>query len=116
MSDAFDPADPAAWQSRGRSPEHAAAIAAAWRTFPDLPSDAPLSDRMTRGRERIAAMRSVNDAIAAEAASQREATNFAFTEDQIRRGLGSDRDIAIMRGHEDHALSWDLANRYADGW
>ena len=67
MSDAFDPADPAAWQSRGRSPEHAAAIAAAWRTFPDLPSDAPLSDRMTRGRERIAAMRSVNDAIAADA-------------------------------------------------
>lgn len=116
MSDAFDPADPAAWLSRGRSPEHAAAIAAAWRTFPDLPSDAPLSDRMTRGRERIAAMRSVNDAIAAEAASQREATNFAFTEDQIRRGLGSDRDIAIMRGREDHALSWDLANRYADGW
>lgn len=116
MSDAFDPADPAAWLSRGRSPEHAAAIAAAWRTFPDLPGDAPLADRMARGRERIAAMRSVNDAIAAENAAQRESTNFAFTEDQIRRGLGSDRDIAIMRGREDHALSWDLANRYADGW
>lgn len=116
MSDAFDPSDPAAWLSRGRTPEHAAAIAAAWRTFPDLPAAAPLADRMARGRERIAAMRSVNDAIAAESAAQREATNFAFTDDQVRRGRGDDRDIAILRGHENYGFSWDLANRYADGW
>lgn len=116
MSDAFDPSDPAAWLSRGRTPEHAAAIAAAWRTFPDLPAAAPLADRMARGRERIAAMRSVNDAIAAESAAQREATNFAFTDDQVGRGRGDDRDIAILRGHENYGFSWDLANRYADGW
>ena len=116
MSDAFDPSDPAAWRSCGRTPEHAAAIAAAWQTFPDLPADAPLSDRMARGRERIAAMRSVNDAIAAESATRREVSNFAFTEDQVRRGRGNDRDIAILRGRESYALSWDLANRYADGW
>lgn len=116
MPDPFDPSDPAAWLSRGRTPEHADAIASAWRTFPDLPADAPLADRMARGRERIAAMRSVNDAIAAESAAQRELTNFAFTEDQVRRGHGNDRDIAILRGHDDYCLSWDLANRYADGW
>ena len=51
----LDPADVSTWLTRGRTPEHAAAIAAAWRDFPDLPPDAPLQDRTARGRERIAA-------------------------------------------------------------
>lgn len=112
----FDPASPACWITRGRSPEHAAAIAGAWRDFPDLPPDAPLDARMARGRDRIAAMRPVNDAIARAAAAEREATNFAFTDNQLRHGRGNDRDLAILRGRDDHGYGWDLANRYADGW
>ena len=50
VTDDFDPADAASWLARGRTPEHAAAIAAAWRDFPDLPSTAPLDERMQRGR------------------------------------------------------------------
>ena len=46
----------------------AATIARAWRDFPDLAPDAPLAERQARGRERIAAMRPINDAIAAEGA------------------------------------------------
>ena len=53
----LDPADVSTWLTRVRTPEHAAAIAAAWRDFPDLPPDASLQDRTARGRERIAAMR-----------------------------------------------------------
>ncbi|WP_310106783.1 hypothetical protein [Sphingomonas sp. BE138] len=71
---------------------------------------------MARGRARIAAMRPVNDAIARAAAAEREATNFAFTDDAVRHGRGDDRDIAILRGREAHGYGWDLANRYADGW
>lgn len=116
MPEAFDPADPASWLSRGRTPEHAAAIAGAWRDFPDLPSDAPLERRMARGRERIAAMRPINDALRDHVEAERQATNFAFTEDQVRAGKGNDRDIAVLRGRDQYGYEWDVACRYADGW
>lgn len=116
MSRPFDPACADHWIAHGRKPAHAAAIAAAWRDFPDLPPGAPLDVRQARGRERIAAMRPINDAIAAEGAAQQEATNFAFTDRQLRLGKGSDRDVAVLRGRDDHGYGWDLANRYADGW
>ena len=116
MSQDFDPTDPSTWRGRGRSAEHAEAIAAAWRSVPDLPADAPLAERMNRGRERIAAMRPINDAIRDAAERERQATNFAFTEDQVRHGKGNDRDIAVLRGRSQYGYSWDVANRYADGW
>lgn len=116
MTQDFDPARADHWIAHGRHPAHAAAIARAWRDFPDLAPDAPLAERQARGRERIAAMRPVNDAIAAEGAARQEATNFAFTDRQLRDGNGSDRDIAVLRGRDEHGYGWDLANRYADGW
>lgn len=112
----LDPAEPNTWLARGRTPEHAAAIAGAWRDFPDLPPDAPMSDRMARSRARVAVMRPVNDAISAHTEAQREATNFAFLEDQARHGKANDRDLAILRGRDAHGYGWDVANRYADGW
>ena len=115
MSENFDPTEPSTWRARGRTAEHAEAIAAAWRLFPDLPANAPLADRMTRGRERIAAMRPINDAIRDAAERERQATNFAFTEDQVRHGKGNARDIALLRGRTRYGYSWDVANRYADG-
>ena len=116
VTDDFDPADAASWLARGRTPEHAAAIAAAWRDFPDLPSTAPLDERMQRGRERVAAMRVVNDAISAHGEAERQAANFAFTERQLRTGKGSDRDVAVLRGRDAYGYDWDVCNRYADGW
>lgn len=116
MTSPFNPACADHWIAHGRTPHHAAAIARAWQDFPDLAPDAPLQARQARGRERIAAMRSVNDTIAAEGAAQREATNFAFTDHQVRRARGNERDIAILRARDDYGFSWDLANRYADGW
>ena len=116
VTDDFDPADAASWLARGRTPEHAAAIAAAWRDFPDLPATAPLDERMARGRERVAAMRVVNDAIRAHGEAERQAANFAFTERQLREGKGSDRDVAVLRGRDAYGYDWDICNRYADGW
>ena len=116
VTDDFDPADAASWLARGRTPEHAAAIAAAWRDFPDLPATAPLNERMARGRERVAAMRVVNDAISAHGEAERQAANFAFTERQLREGKGSDRDVAVLRGRDAYGYDWDVCNRYADGW
>lgn len=116
VTDDFDPADAASWLARGRTPEHAAAIAAAWRDFPDLPSTAPLDERMQRGRERVAAMRVVNDAISAHGEAERQAANFAFTERQLRAGKGSNRDVAVLRGRDAYGYDWDVCNRYADGW
>ncbi|MCE3543835.1 hypothetical protein LXJ56_27030, partial [Escherichia coli] len=97
MASPFDPACADHWIAHGRDPAHAAAIARAWHDFPDLAPDAPLAERQARGRERIAAMRPINDAIAAEGAARQEATNFAFTDRQVRDGKGSDRDIAVLR-------------------
>ena len=70
-TDGFDPGDPACWRSLGRSAEHAAALADVWQRYPDLPPSAPLADRMARGRERIAAMKPVNDAISQRVEAER---------------------------------------------
>lgn len=75
-TDSFDPKDPNTWIGRGRTPDHAAALAQAWRDFPDLEPHAPLVARMARSRERVAAMRPVNDAIRAHTEAQRQADNF----------------------------------------
>lgn len=47
-----------------------------------------------------------------------------FCNSVIRQTLGNsardtkvnDRDLAILRGRDDHDYDWDVANRYADGW
>src|SRR3546814_10494594 len=48
MSEPFDPADTDAWIAHGRSPVQAAALADAWRRFPDLANDSPLDRKSTR--------------------------------------------------------------------
>ena len=64
MSEPFDPADTDAWIAHGRSPVQAAALADAWRRFPDLANDSPLDQRMARMRERVTALRPVMEAMA----------------------------------------------------
>lgn len=71
---------------------------------------------MARGRDRVAAMRPLNDAMRDQVEAERQRANFAFTDDQLRRGKGTDRDIAILRGRDQYGHEWDVANRYADGW
>ena len=115
-AETFVPTEVSCWLSRGRTPEHASALAAVWRDFPDLPPSAPLEDRMARGRARIAAMKPVNDAIAAETERNRQARNFAFIETKADDGEIDDRDLAILRGRDLHGYDWDAAVRYADGW
>ena len=112
----FAPGDPATWIARGRKPEHAAALAQAWRDFPDLPAHCPLEDRMARTRERVVAMRPVHDAISADGEAQRQAQNFAFTEAKARDGTISEGDLAILHGRDRHGYGWDDAVRYAGGW
>lgn len=112
----FDPASAATWVARGRLPEHAEGLAAAWRQFPDLPSDAPLADRLERSRARMAALRPVNDAMAAKVDADRQASNFASVERRERAGEGDDSDLAILRGRDAYGFSWDLSVRYARGW
>lgn len=116
IEEPFDPADASCWLARGRTPAHAAAIASAWRDFPDLPPSAPAADRLARGRERIAAMRPINDEIRVQVEAERQRANFSFTDDLLRRGKGTDRDVAILRGRDQYSYEWDVANRYADGW
>ncbi len=112
--DTLDPALASSWIARGRRPAHASAIAAAWRDFPDLPHSAAPEERMARFKARGAAMREVNDAIAAELEAEIQARNFASVES--REGEVSDRDVAILRGRDQHGYDWHLCNRYADGW
>lgn len=110
-----NPADPACWLARGRQADHAAAIAAAWRDYPDLPPDAALEARMARTRTRVAAMRPVHEAIRVETERARMAANFAFAQAQCALGLGGDRYAAILRARDRHGLGWDEAVAYADG-
>jgi len=112
----FDPADAACWVARGRKPEHAALIAAAWRDHPDLPPSAPLADRMARSRARVAAMRPVNEQISRDAARERDAANFAFTATQLRLGRASAQDAAILAGRDRHGYEWLRSVDYAHGW
>lgn len=116
MSEPFDPADTDAWIAHGRSPVQAAALADAWRRFPDLANDSPLDQRMARMRERVAALRPVMEAMAHMAEAERQARNFAFTARRVAEGQGDDRDRAILRARDLHGHDWDRSVRYADGW
>lgn len=111
----FDPGKAGAWLVRGRSPAEAAQLAAIWRRFPDLPVGAGPEDRMQRLRERVGAMRPLNDAIARRNAQEREHRNFAFTASRLAAGQGDDRDRAILAGRDIHGFAWLAAVRYADG-
>ncbi len=116
MTAVFDPADPETWIARGRLPAHAALMADAWRTFPDLPRDVPAEDRMARSRERVEAMRPVMDAIQAEQELLRQARNFAFTERRVARSEGDEREVAILRGRDLHGFDWNKSVQFANGW
>ncbi|HUD91750.1 hypothetical protein [Sphingobium sp.] len=115
MALAFNPGDPACWIARGRSTEHAAAIALAWRTYPDLVSTAPLDLRMERSRARVAAMRPIHEAMRLETERNRVAANFAFVERQLAAGRADPRFSLILRARDVHALGWDDAVAFADG-
>ncbi|HUD91673.1 MULTISPECIES: hypothetical protein [Sphingobium] len=115
MTDTFDPADAGCWMARGRPAHHALALADAWRRFPDLPNEAPLGARMARSRERVQALRPLNEAIAQETERQRKAANFAFVERQIAQGSTDSRNRAILHARDVHGYDWDAAVAYANG-
>lgn len=108
ISKRFDPADAKAWIARGRRPEHAAILAEAWQRYPDLPPQAAAEDRLARMRERVTALRPVMDWMSRTAEEERQARNFAFTEERVARGDGDGRDQAILRAHSRHGYDWDL--------
>jgi len=114
--DTFDPTEARCWLTRGRSNEHATELARIWQAYPDLPATAPLDDRMARGRERIAAMKPLNDAISAATEADRQARNFGLMEQHLADGTIADRDLAVLRGRDDHGYDWDIAIAYASGW
>jgi len=114
--DTFDPTEARCWLTRGCSIEHAAELARIWRAFPDLPATASLDDRMARGRQRISAMKPLNDAISAAAEAERQARNFSLMERHLADGTIADRDLAVLRGRDEHGYDWDIAVAYASGW
>ncbi|MBB4859163.1 hypothetical protein HNO88_002492 [Novosphingobium chloroacetimidivorans] len=115
MTEPFIVTEASTWIARGRTPEHAEALAQAWRDFPDLQPSAPLADRMERMRQRVAAMRPVNDAISEQTARDREAANFAFTTRRIDAGAHDARDIAILHARDTYGYRWLAAVRYSEG-
>lgn len=115
MTNNFDPADAGCWMAHGRPAHHAHALADAWRRFPDLPNDAPLHDRMARARERVQALRPLNEAIGLETERQRQSANFACIERQIAQGSTDSRNPTILHARDVHGYSWDAAVAYADG-
>lgn len=115
MTDKFDPADAGCWMARGRPAHHAHALADAWRRFPDLPNDAPLDARMARSRERVQALRPLNEAIAQETERQRKAANFACVERQIAQGSTDSRNGMILHARDVHGYDWDAAVAYSEG-
>lgn len=112
---AFDPADAQCWIGRGRPHDHAEQLARAWADFPDLPNEAPAQDRMARIRERVAALRPLNDAIREEGERERKRRNFAFIECRIAAGRADARDHFILQARARHGYDWDDAVQYADG-
>lgn len=114
-STAFDPADARCWVARGRPEDHAEQLARAWADFPDLPNEAPVQDRMARIRERVAALRPLNDAIREEGEHERKRRNFAFVERRIAEGKADARDHFILQASARHGYDWDDAVQYADG-
>lgn len=116
MSDHFDPADAGCWMARGRPAHHAAALAQAWQSFPDLANDAPLDARMARTRERVAMLRPLHEAISAETECERQRANFAFVERQVAQGSSDERNRAILHARDTHRYDWNEAWSYADGF
>jgi hypothetical protein len=116
MPQPFDPADPVCWLARGRPVVQAAALADAWRRFPDLPAGSPLEERMARTRERVVCLRPLNEAIAAETERARVLANFAFVERRVAAGSSDLREAAILRARDDHGLGWNAAVRFSQGW
>ena len=112
----FDVTAASTWLARGRSQEHAEALAQIWRELPDLPSGTPAKERMERIRARAIAMKPLNEAISAETEAERQRRNFAFVESKAADPTISDRDLAILRARDEHGFNWDQAIRYADGW
>ncbi|TAJ74132.1 MAG: hypothetical protein EPO45_17170 [Sphingobium sp.] len=115
MTDSFDPADAGCWMAHGRPAHHAHALADAWRRFPDLPNDAPLDARMARGRERVAVLRPLMEAIGLETERQRVAANFACIERQIAEGSSDSRHVFILHARDVRGYDWDASVAYADG-
>ncbi|MDF0545249.1 hypothetical protein PX699_23115 [Sphingobium sp. H39-3-25] len=115
MTNDFDPADAGCWMAHGRPAHHAHALADAWRRFPDLPNNAPLDERMARGRERVQALRPLNEAIGLETERQRQSANFACVERQIAEGSTDGRKAFILHARDVHGYDWDAAYAYADG-
>lgn len=111
----FDPADRQCWIAHGRRPEHAEVLASVWKDYPDLPSDAPLHERMARSRARVAALRPFNDAIREEAERERQRTNFACIEKRVASGQIRPFDQAILQARAQHGYNWDAAVLYAQG-
>ncbi|OAN58663.1 hypothetical protein [Sphingobium sp. TCM1] len=111
----FDPADKKCWITRGRPEHHAEQLARAWADFPDLPIEAPARDRMARIRERVAALRPLNDAIQEERERERKRRNFAFIERRAAAGAADTRDHVILQARTRHGYDWDEAVQCADG-
>ena len=111
----FDPADARCWIARGRPEHHAEQLARAGADFPDLPIEAPARDRMARIRERVAALRPLNDAIREEGERERKRRNFAFIERRAAAGAADARDHVILQARIRHGYDWDEAVQYADG-
>jgi len=107
IEEPFDPADASCWLARGRTPAHAAAIASAWRDFPDLPPNAPAAERLARGRERIAALDEVASALPLCRTMERTRNTRLQQRTHLRvwldRGYGSDGNMAA--GH----IRWSKA-------
>ncbi|MEP9404553.1 hypothetical protein [Sphingomonas sp. VNH70] len=115
-NDSFRPGDADHWRARGRPDNEAEALAAIWRAFPELPHDQPLEARQARSRQRVEALRPFHDAIDAAREAKRRADNFAFMDAQADEGTISTRDLAILTARDRHALDWDEAVVFADGW
>ena len=116
ISEPFDPSKAEAWISHGRPPEHAAILSDVWQRFPDLPPGASADARIVRMRDRALALRPVMEAMSRAAEADRQARNFAFTEDQLESGRGDERDRAILRARSLYDYDWNGAVRYSSGW
>lgn len=115
IPDSFDPADAHCWIASGRPAHHAQALADAWHSFPDLPNEAPLEERMARTRERVRMLRPLHEAMSEETERNRIAANFAFVERAVASGSSDSRKGMILEAREVHGYSWDAAVAYADG-
>jgi hypothetical protein len=70
---------------------------------------------MARIRERVAALRPLNDAIREEGESERKRRNFAFVKRRIAKGKADARDHFILQASVRRGYDWDDAVQYADG-